>query len=421
MLKEKNKKGQVVLELAAFVAVVVFIMGMIIKQSMDAKYTANGEFRAFRLALKSSFMASKGYMGGGGEDGNKSRNTAAIIVIEDRLDAGSGRYETKDRVPRVAQGSAIASVNLFYTVDAGETFNEPVMDLYINSQHFVLSTAKLERKTPTGTIYERIANGDKDYWREGDVSRFDIYRDGTKRVTDPNLMKYFEWQWMVVPSSKIDVDKGNHLQVDIDGDLKDETIIKKWLVMDNQDGDIDLTYDEHDADLYDACKGTETIDGREYEYVDLNKPKCSKVKWRSGLTSNATFLSQPSHGKIPPQMLETQEKTGADGKKYAISKKFNNKTDIIEREIRLANYSGALRTYGYTTGTVNPVAVTCSNPVPTCCFGDNYDKTCIFKGGKSGNKKYLPVVYVRSSVGDTRTKGWVTDVSDQNAGEVFGK
>ncbi|MBF0479880.1 MAG: hypothetical protein HQL26_10395 [Candidatus Omnitrophica bacterium] len=436
--KPKTKKrpslGQVMLELAVFAAVVLFVMGMIIKQSMDAKYALSGGLQALRTTLRLSYLESKGKgTNGGGKDGNKSRNNATVTLVEDRLDAASGKMDSKDRAPRMSQAAGTASINLFLPTDNGETFNDPVQDFYINDQHFVLSTGKMEKKSPV-SVWERIMNGDKDYWDASKGERFYPYRDGQKQIP-PQLWKNFEWQWLKLSAGSVSTKKGKHTSVDIDNDLKEETVIGNtggsWWVQDDQDGDIDMTYDKWDGYVYSECYGID-VDG--YEFVksetpaDLPSGACGTTRWRSGMVNNAKFRSQQADGTYlwieEGQLYAKDPKSSVySTQQFSRSVRGKNQVDLIERQIRLAKYNPEIlkRNRGITKCSSGPAC--CENIDGNCVYtgtGAGKYETVIMPGGKARQGRYLPVMYIRSAISDTRGRKWITDISNKNADKVFG-
>lgn len=122
-------RGQAAVELAIFGAIIIFVIGMILSQALSGSYFINSNLKAMRMALTESYRTS--------ESGNPSRNTASVLLIEDRL-AGTlgGKYGPIDRGPIISQGSASMSKVLFYPSDFGEANTIPVQDIIINGQRF---------------------------------------------------------------------------------------------------------------------------------------------------------------------------------------------------------------------------------------------------------------------------------------------
>jgi len=133
-------KAQTAIELAVFGSIVIFIFGMIVKQSVGIGYQQNQNLKAMRLAMATSYRAS--------EAEEIGRNTASIFLIEDRLGVGVEKYGAADRTPYVNFSSATVSRNLYMSLDwEDETDgfkNIPRLDVFVNGQHFVFTTAKLE-------------------------------------------------------------------------------------------------------------------------------------------------------------------------------------------------------------------------------------------------------------------------------------
>ena len=136
-----NKKAQTAIELAVFGAILIFVVGVIVRQALNASYTQNQYLRAMRQAMTTSYRYSADLMGGNQQ---ASHQTATVLFVEDRLTADSGKYGAIDRTPYVTSASATYSRTLFYTLDADEDSNLPQYDMFINGRHFPLTTARFK-------------------------------------------------------------------------------------------------------------------------------------------------------------------------------------------------------------------------------------------------------------------------------------
>jgi hypothetical protein len=126
--------GQALIELAVFGAVLIFLLGTIVRYAYGNGYTQNQNFKAMRMAMLASWRGSQA--------GNTARNSASILFVEDRLSPDLNKYGDLERSPFIAQGSGTFSYYLLYPLDVGEAaLNLPIMDIYINGQHFPLTTA----------------------------------------------------------------------------------------------------------------------------------------------------------------------------------------------------------------------------------------------------------------------------------------
>ena len=143
-----SKKAQAAIELAVFGAVLIFLLGAIVRSAVGNSYTQNQNFKAMRMAMLASWNGSK--------NRNASRNNAAVLFVEDRLSPDFNKYGDLDRNPFVASGSGTFSYRLFYALDedelGGPASNLPITDMYINGQHFPFTTASyVTNKTITGS------------------------------------------------------------------------------------------------------------------------------------------------------------------------------------------------------------------------------------------------------------------------------
>jgi hypothetical protein len=159
----QNPKAQTVIELAVFGAILIFVLGVIIRQAMSFSYIQNQTLKAMRVALATSYKYSEGIMDTAPANdqngaGVASRNRASILLIEDRLTADSAKYGSIDRNPYINSASGTFSRNLFLPVDVGESYNLPMIDMLVNGIHFPLSTSAFRTisrlKTDPATVLQ---------------------------------------------------------------------------------------------------------------------------------------------------------------------------------------------------------------------------------------------------------------------------
>jgi len=131
MTNKKPQAAQTAIELAVFGSILIFVLGVTIRSAMLRGAQQQSTLRGMRLAMTLSHQTSE-------PKNNASRNSASVLIIEDRLTAASGKYGAVDRTPFLAQGSATHSVNLFMPVDYGDVGDLPLSDLFINGHHFTL-------------------------------------------------------------------------------------------------------------------------------------------------------------------------------------------------------------------------------------------------------------------------------------------
>jgi hypothetical protein len=140
MFNKEHKKAQAATELAVFGAILIFLIGTIVRIAVGNSYTQDQNFKAMRMAMLSSWRGSTDPSGN-----NTSHNQASILVIEDRLSPDFNKYGDLDRNPYVAQGSGSFSYQLLYPITSKYVpdilGNLPIMDIYINGQHFPLTEA----------------------------------------------------------------------------------------------------------------------------------------------------------------------------------------------------------------------------------------------------------------------------------------
>ena len=107
--KFSSSSAQTITELAIFGALLIFILGVMIRYSLSANYSQSQSFKAMRMAMAASFRSA--------EAGHSSRNSASLIFIEDRTTAEVGRFGAQTRTPAIAAASATFSKNLLMPLD----------------------------------------------------------------------------------------------------------------------------------------------------------------------------------------------------------------------------------------------------------------------------------------------------------------
>ena len=133
-----------------FGAILIFLLGTIIRSAVGNSYTQNQNFKAMRMAMLASWQGSESAQGLGAS-ANLSHTSASILFVEDRLSPDMNKYGDLDRNPFIAQGSGSFSYEMLYPLDVGEAAgnNLPIMDVYINGVHFPFTTASY---VPSKTI-----------------------------------------------------------------------------------------------------------------------------------------------------------------------------------------------------------------------------------------------------------------------------
>lgn len=133
----QNKKAQTVVEIAIFGSILIFLMGVILRSHLGSSQNIEHQAQALKLALQVSNQNSQGI----GRPANSSRNAASVLFVEDRLSPDFNKFNNIDRSALIASGSGGMTNRLEYPVDYGEVEqNLPIMDVYVNGQHFPLTT-----------------------------------------------------------------------------------------------------------------------------------------------------------------------------------------------------------------------------------------------------------------------------------------
>ena len=155
----KRPQAQTILELAVFGAVVIFMLGVIIRQAFLFNINQNANLRGVRQAMLLSFQNAWGFentiirenpINPDNENlqrtqGNQSRNTASIVIVEDRLSPDSSKYGSMDRSPLTINTAAVNTRNLFNQIDYGDSFDLPRVDFFVNGARFPFTVANFKR------------------------------------------------------------------------------------------------------------------------------------------------------------------------------------------------------------------------------------------------------------------------------------
>ncbi len=446
--KKDYRKAQAVIELAVFGAVLIFVIGLIVRQQINYSLVQNQQLRAMRWAMALSHMHSEGLIDiGGGSDGDMSRNNAGVIVVEDRLTADAGKYGAVNRIPLIAMGDATHSRNLYMPMEYGERYNLSVTDMIINGQHFVFTTGDFRQVNldPSSggcpVLWKRAYNypyvqfqsewcskdpcpGGASAWNT--VSwRFDLDHSGFKSsppVAEPDvpaspasLRQRFTWQWEPISFHDIDPDDNKNVFVDVDwccqyapwssqpwcsrgGDPEPEYVMKRkgsiGYVYDTQLGDLDFSSDQQPPPglLRDRDIETYVLDDKNGTYMRVEEGE----------------KHDPSKSGILSLFIRTTQK------KHSI--------DIVQRIIQLSNDTNRFcdRNHKPTCSPGSNPADCASalwtaavpNPVKACsdCMGANATVTCMDEGDMSAHPPRRPRIFVRSRILDRHGRRWATNL-----------
>lgn len=141
-----GQRAQTATELAVFGAVLLFVIGAIVRQALHFSQIQNQNLRAFRMAMRLSYEHSMGLRPSTKQNGvivgNVSRNFASVLLIEDRLSADSAKFGSLNRSPVIANAQGAHTRNFYMPVDVSDPYSEPMSDMFINGKHFPLTTAR---------------------------------------------------------------------------------------------------------------------------------------------------------------------------------------------------------------------------------------------------------------------------------------
>lgn len=131
--RSQRSKAQSATELAIFGAVLMFILGIMVRQAHNANLSQAQSYRAMRLALTKSYLSSLAV--------NPSRNNATVLIVEDRLNPGSEKYGPTSRFPLIISGNGSMSSQFMQPQTYGQDDELPRLDMYINGVFFPFTVA----------------------------------------------------------------------------------------------------------------------------------------------------------------------------------------------------------------------------------------------------------------------------------------
>lgn len=133
-MRSQSTKAQTVIELSIFGAIIIFMIGVIVRQAMGFGMQQNQSLKAMRTAM----MLSKSYSQ---QNGVTSHNSATVLIVEDRLSLSADKYGPIDRVPYIVGGRGSYTNQMFQRVIVGENYNLPVYDIFINGVYIPFQVA----------------------------------------------------------------------------------------------------------------------------------------------------------------------------------------------------------------------------------------------------------------------------------------
>ena len=166
----KNRRSaQSAAELAIFGAMLVFIIGLILRAGMASTQSMNGQLKALRLALSESYRTAEGYYHKDSVPGkwkpSGARNFSSFLLVEDRISVdAAGRFSSMDRIPFTAVSGGTFSRNILYPMEYGENDQIPLTDVIINGQRFPFTRAAFSEDilaNNDGTRYPGIPECDR--------------------------------------------------------------------------------------------------------------------------------------------------------------------------------------------------------------------------------------------------------------------
>ena len=457
--------GQALAEIAIFGAILIFLLGTIIRSHMNMSYNQNYKVRATKFALKKSIEGSQG-----GETPNIAHNSANVMFIEDRLSPDLNKYNTLDRSPFIAQGSGTMTNMLQYPVDYSDEYkrNIPIMDLFVNGQHFELTVASFVYRTlyteeddclkfndltkatydlaeydrclrqlresddDKGALphkfFSQAVNGTDDFDKDCGNDCWDFLRRGNVNKLPPDVLRpYMSWQWQKKSGIYEELDFGTEEEpkyplFDTSGSLREQTIY--YASSDPQDLDDEdclINSNKNLVNIILCGKKVATTDPRvdtpngplaavgvmDYQLGDMDQGFDKDLT--PGYNSPGPMQDMRMYTNInndKESYLEIQDNKLLDPLTNGFVRSVSNKdkVDLISRPIQLSNDTGRLCKDKFEDGTKNPVKACVPNSVSTSCLsGPYFSLTCFDRRSR--------ILYVRSFLIDKSVRKWFTNIT----------
>lgn len=435
-------QGQAATELAVFGAIIIFLIGGIVRSSLSASYQQNQQLKSMRQAL---LMSYQGRAGGSSTTGHSS---ASILYIEDRITPDISKYGSPDRGPYVMSGSGTLTNMLMYPLDLPDVQNDAnlsVMDVFINGQHFTFSTQGLEDRNitpppatqcpgPSGggaahcggwdftcqggvgcPLFYQMSINDGDYGILSRQEAYDLNRDDnfdndpdTSASCDPAHPGTFttgqlrpcyqsvDWHWKAVQglcrNISIDTKNGNYPQYDAFNHKQEGAVysvscdgngvITHALVLNNQAADMDTTRD------------------------------AGSSRMQYGLQRDMSIYTRSTVGADHGAYLQLKEGKLYNPETGLLVRSVNKKdqVELIERRFLLSNNTGRMCDSSGTP-TKNPIEA-CADTWQDCFHGDNIKLTCFgMNNSPDPDNPNARMLYIRTRLLDRRGLWWKTDVA----------
>ncbi len=392
-------RAQTASELAIFGAVVIFVLGLVVRYATNFSLNQNQSLAAMRWAFKQSFLGS--------ESGSTSRNFASILLIEDRKDVDVGKFGALNRSPYVVSGSGAFTKNLFMIPEWGEWWNLPVMDVFVNGKHFTFTTSGFKTycfQPPDGSydcadvdgaeqvryraqdwqnacineagnpfdgeacpkFFDRIPNlyyidgsGNTHHvgrYNPGEADRFDLDRCGVADVPAGDHRETFSWQWGSTMAATRTLNLGEQgASYDVDGDLKEEQVLKvlgrsgeeqKLGAITSADACNSVNAPVYLAHVIDSQAGDMDLAYGTYDERGGKTPASGCIDQtpmkRPGLKNDMIFYADTKEGTyFSIEEGKLYEGVGSD-RQFIRNVQAHDRVDIIERKFQLSNDTGRL-------------------------------------------------------------------------------
>ncbi len=466
----RHCSGQAATELAIFGAIIIFVLGAIIRTAVSSGQGQDASLKAMRNALVESSKSSPA---------DTSHTSPSMLYLEDRLSPDFGKYGSTERAPFTAQGSGSMTNMLMYPLDMSELQDPkhvPVVDMFINGKHFTFSLARLVYKrflgSSGGPVHSaKAGNVETDTVSPEGVPGAPIHpaqrggwdsscknghgcpifyqtivnmEDGTAISSDASdaarqeaLEKRFCVSSGQCPGLLTGPERFDLNHNDILGPPDDPpsslyaNMVWQWrgvrAIDDNEDNDKPLhidaghgSYPSFDVDgdgqeetIYQVdynngvATGAVVFDSQEGD-LDMTSPDAAAGK--VGLLNDMAIYTKPAFGSAKGNYLLMQQGKvwGLDGK-FIRSVNRKDQVDLVERKIKLSNDTGRMCGGIGVAAEVPDVEVCDSGSDPaarTGCYSVNNFARTCFD-------RTSKILYVRSRILDQQGHFWKTDASGQ--------
>ncbi|MBF0122642.1 MAG: hypothetical protein HQL21_04430 [Candidatus Omnitrophica bacterium] len=142
--------GQSMVEVAVFGAIIVFLIGALVKNVTTTSFAQQYALRTMREALTGASEKRFAFMDPLTNDKIKIQKPYNLLIVEDRLFPGVTKYGSTERAPYITNTNAVFSKDLFKAPYMGSDVEVPVLHMRVNGRTFKYTLGAWRQMGNTG-------------------------------------------------------------------------------------------------------------------------------------------------------------------------------------------------------------------------------------------------------------------------------